>query len=325
MIKYTAENMTAWARLGMRRAFGNILLELAEEHDDLIVLTADLTSSSGLWDYVKKRPTQFLNIGIAEQNMTGIAAGLAKEGNNVFVVSFAPFVSMRALEAVRTLVGYMHLNVKVVALGSGISLGTFGNTHYGLEDIALMRTIPGMQVLTPADCVEMAKSLEYLAEYQGPAYLRLTGVPGSPNVHQEGCCFEIGKSITLREGEDVAIFATGSMVYECMRAARPLSKQGISCSIFDMNTIKPLDTTVIDEACDKHKLLVTVEEHSVIGGLGSAVAQHLAGKDSHPLLMTIGIEDVFPHAASYADLQKQCGLTAPQIRDRIMARFSDNL
>ena len=325
MIEYTAENLAAWARLGMRRAFGNIMLKLAEEHDDLIVLTADLASSSGLFDYVKKRPSQFYNIGIAEQNMTGVAAGLAKEGHNVFIVSFAPFVSMRALEAVRTLVGYMRLNVKVVALGSGVSLGTYGNTHYGLEDIALMRAIPGMQVLTPADCVEMAGSLEYLAAHQGPAYLRLGGRPGTPNVYDHDCRFEPGKAVALREGEDVAIFATGSMVYECMRLARPLSKQGVSCSVFDMSTIKPLDTAAIDGACDKHRLLVTAEEHSVIGGLGGAVAQHLAGKVSHPPLMTLGIEDVFPHAEPYADLLKQCGLTAPQIRDRIMARLSHDL
>lgn len=325
MIEYTTEELATWARLGMRRAFGNIMLELAKDHDDLIVLTADLVSSSGLLDYVKKRPSQFFNIGIAEQNMTGIAAGLAKEGHNVFIVSFAPFVSMRALEAVRTLVGYMRLNVKVVALGSGISLGTYGNTHYGLEDIALMRTIPGMRVLTPADCVEMVGSLEYLATYQGPAYLRLGGRPGTPNIYNHDYRFEPGKAATLREGEDAAIFATGSMVYECMRLARPLSKQGISCSVFDMHTIKPLDTAAIDEASGRHKLLVTAEEHSVIGGLGAAVAQHLAGKDSHPPLMTIGIEDIFPHAGPYADLQKQCGLTAPQIGDRIMAHFSRNL
>lgn len=321
-MEYSVDKIRNWTRLGMRKAFGGIMLEIAKGHDDLIVLAADVASSAGLTLFAEEYPSQFYNIGIAEQNMTGIAAGLAKEGNNVFITSFAPFVSMRAFEAVRTLVGYMHLNVKVIALSSGLSLGFQGNTHFGMEDLALMRTIPGMLVLSPADCTEMAKCMEYLAEYTGPAYLRQTGIDGSPNIYQGDCCFEVGKAVTLRDGEDVAIFATGSMVYECLRLARPLSKQGVSCSVFDMNTIKPLDTAAIDAACEKHKLLVTVEEHSVIGGLGGAVAQHLAGKDGHPPLMTIGIEDFFPHAGPYADLQKQCGLTAPQIRDRIMAHFS---
>lgn len=166
-------------RLGMRKSFGLWMEEMAEEHDDLMVIAADVASSAGLQGFAQRFPEKFLNVGIAEQNMAGIAAGLAKEGSNVFIVSFAPFVTMRAYEALRTLVGYMHLNVKAVSLASGFSLGVQGNTHYCLEDISLVKTIPGMLLLSPADCLEEGKCLEYLLDYQGPAFLRITGIISS--------------------------------------------------------------------------------------------------------------------------------------------------
>lgn len=321
MIEYTAEHVAEWTRQGMRRAFGGIMIDIARERQDVMALTADLTGSAGLVEFAQECPEQYCNIGIAEQNMTGVAAGLAKEGYNVFISSFAPFVSMRAFEAVHTLVGYMNLNVKIVALASGTSSGIYGNTHYAMEDVALMRTIPGMQVLVPADCVEMAKCLEYLAEYEGPAYLRLTGLPRSPNIYRDDCPFEAGKSIVLREGQDVAIISNGNIIHECVRASRPLGKDGISCAVIDMHTVKPLDTAMLDEACARYKLIVTVEDHCVNGGLGGAVAEYLARKDGHPPLMILGIEDVFPHAGIYSYMLQQCGLSAPQLRDRIAERY----
>lgn len=321
MIDYSAAGMNAWTRMGMRKAFGGMMEMLCREHEDVIVLAADVASSAGLSGFAEAYPTQFYDLGVAEQNMTGTAAGLAKEGFNVFIASFAPFVSMRAFEAVRTLVGYMRLNVKIVALASGFSLGPQGNTHYGLEDVALMRTIPGMQVLAPADCMEMAKCLEYLAEYDGPAYLRLTGIDGSPGVYRGECPFHVGKGNMLREGEDAVILASGSVVGECLRAARPLSREGVSCAVVDMHTVKPLDTQMLDQLCGRYKLIVSVEEHSVIGGLGSAVAERLAKEAQHPPLLTLGIEDMFPHAGSYSYMLQQCGLSAAQIHDRVLERY----
>lgn len=321
MIEYTTENIAKWTKLGMRKSFGVIMKELAKEHDDLIVLVADVASSANLVEFANDFPMQFYNIGIAEQNMLAIAAGLAKEGYNVFVVSFAPFVSMRTFETVRTLIGYMHLNVKVVALASGLSLGTQGSTHFCMEDIALMRTIPGLKLLSPADCTEEAKCLEYLSKYNGPAYLRLTGIDGSPSVYKEDFLFEIGKNELVREGEDIAIFSTGSIVSECIRVARALKKDDLSCSVIDIHSIKPIDISLIEKVSEKYRLIVTVEEHNVVGGLGSTMAEVLAKIQNHPPLMSLGIEDKFPHAGTYSYLLQQCGLTAQQMKERIVEKY----
>lgn len=323
-MKYEATELMSWTRLGMRKAFGEIIQQIAEEHDDLIVLTADVASSANLNGFAKKYQDRFFNIGIAEQNMVAVAAGLAKEGRNVFVVTFAPFVAMRAFEAIRTLVGYMHLNVKIVALSSGMSLGAQGSTHFCLEDIALMRTIPGLKVFSPADCFEMAKCMEYLAGYKGPAYLRLTGIDGSMRVYREECPFFEGKNITVREGKDVAIFATGSVVAECVRASRALNQIDISCAVIDVCTIKPFESSVLEQSCKDKRLIVTVEEHTVFGGLGGLIAENLAAMRHHPPLARIGICDEFPVAGDYSYVLEKCGLSASKIRDTIVQFMEDN-
>lgn len=321
MLEYSTENIRVWTRMGMRKSFGPMMERIIGGNRKAVILAADVASSANLQYFAEKFPGQFYNIGIAEQNMAGIAAGLAKEGNNVFIVSFASFVSMRAFEAVRTLLGYMHLNVKVIALASGFSLGTQGNTHYCFEDLALMRTIPGMLVLSPADCVEEAKCLEYLAEYEGPAYLRLTGIDGSTSVFKEDYSYPIGKAIPLKEGGDVCIFSTGSITAECVRVSRALKRDGISCSVMDVQMIKPLDRSVLENSARTHKLLVTVEEHSVLGGLGGAIAEYLAGFERHPPLLRLGIPDCFPHAGVYSYMQQQCGLAADEIRKSILEKY----
>ncbi len=237
MIEYTPKNIMDWTRMGMRSAFGFFMKEIAEEHSNLVVLAADLASSSGLTEFQKCFPEKFYNIGIAEQNMTAIAAGLAKEGSNVFITSFAPFVSMRNYEAIRTLVGYMHMNVKIVALASGFSLGVQGNTHYCLEDISLMKTIPGMRIFSPADVVEESMCLKYLADYEGPAYLRLTGTNGSPAVFKADYEFHPEEPYGLKDSGDVLILSTGSVVSECLRACRLLNKENISCGVYSLSLI----------------------------------------------------------------------------------------
>lgn len=316
-MEYNITTVSAWTRLGMRKSFGAIMIELAKRYPDFIVLTADVASSGGLDEFDKAYPNRFFNVGIAEQNMTGIAAGLAKEGNNVFIASFAPFVSMRAYEAVRTLIGYMHLNVKIVALASGLSLGVQGNTHYGMEDIAIMRTIPGMTVLSPADCYEEAQCLEYLLGYDGPAYLRLTGIDGSPAVYRENFTLIPGEPILLREGDDVLIFSSGSVVSECVRAARALKRDDISCAVVNVPFIKPLNCETIWELCRGKKLVVSVEEHFTAGGLGGLIAEVLCSSIDMPHLLRIGVDDVFPHADGYQQLLEQCGLNGACISNRI--------
>lgn len=306
-------------RLGMRKAFGLWMEEMAEGHDDLMVIAADVASSAGLQGFAQRFPEKFLNAGIAEQNMAGIAAGLAKEGSNVFIVSFAPFVTMRAYEALRTLVGYMHLNVKAVALASGFSLGVQGNTHYCLEDISLVKTIPGMLILSPADCLEEGKCLEYLLDYRGPAFLRITGIDGSPAVYRKDFELDISKPHMLREGEDILFLGTGAILSEGLRTARALKTDGLSCAVYDVATLKPLFLEPLQECFQSAKLVVTLEEHFCTGGLGDIVAAELAILPKHAPLLKIGIMDEFPKAGDYAHMLTTCGLEASVIRDKILA------
>jgi transketolase len=307
--------------MGQRSTFGITMLELGRDNDNLFVLTADLCSTSGLDRFRALYPEKLLNVGIAEQNLVGIAAGLAKEGNLVFATTFANFAAMRSYEQVRLNLGYMGFNIKLVGLGSGFAMGMFGNTHYGIEDIALMRAIPGLCVLSPADCTEVVKAIEAAAQYSGPIYIRLTGVANNPIVYKEDYSFVIGKAVTLRTGSDITIIATGSMIYHALEAAKKLEYQGISAAVIDMHTIKPLDTDVVRAACVTSKLIVTVEEHSVIGGLGGAVAEYLCGLPYAPRQLIIGIPDAFQNVGDYPYLLEQNGLTGAQIAEKIAGSF----
>ena len=315
MIGITKAKARLWSRLGARATLGQALLEAAREHD-FYVLSADLAQSSGLGRFKGEFPERFMNAGIAEQNMIGMAAGLAKDGTCVFATSFSPFVTMRACEQVRMNMGYMQLNIKTVGLGSGLIMAQLGNSHFGIEDAAVMRAIPGMTVVCPADGAEIVRCVEALCEYDKPAYLRLTGGPGLPVVYEEDMNFRIGKAIPVREGKDIGIIACGTMVHYALAAAELLSGKGIEASVTDMHTLKPLDGEAMDALLDR-KLIVTVEEASIIGGLGSAVAEHLAAKKQKPPQLMLGIRDCFPHAGSYEYLLDQCGLTAEKIAGEI--------
>ncbi len=312
MITVDPAHARSWARLGSRGSFGLALLDLASEDEDVFVLAADLCTTSGLDRFRLAHPDRFVNTGIAEQNMLGIAGGLAKEGYKVFCSSFATFISMRSFEMIRLNLGVMAQDIKVVGLAAGFAMGLFGNTHYAIEDIALMRAVPGLCILSPADCAEVVKCTQAAAQHHGPVYLRLTGVAGAPIVYDSEYDFEIGRAVTVREGSDVAVIATGSMVHEAIEAAKLLDTLGISASVVDMHTIKPLDTSVIDRSLDK-RLIVTVEEHSVVGGLGGAVAEYKCGLKAAPPQMILGITDSFKKAGTYRYMLQQNGLTAPQI------------
>lgn len=320
MIGITKAKARLWSRLGARATLGQALLEAAREHD-FYVMSADLAQSSGLGRFKGEFPERFMNAGIAEQNMIGMAAGLAKDGTCVFATSFSPFVTMRACEQVRMNMGYMQLNIKTVGLGSGLVMAQLGNSHFGIEDAAVMRAIPGMTVVCPADGAEIVRCVEALCEYDKPAYLRLTGGPGLPVVYEEDMDFRIGKAIPLREGKDIGIIACGTMVHSALAAAEILSAKGIEASVTDMHTLKPLDGEAVDALMDR-KLIVTVEEASIIGGLGSAVAEHLAAKKQKPPQLMLGIRDCFPHAGSYEYLLDQCGLTAEKIAGEIEAALA---
>lgn len=316
MIQITKRDAKLWSRLGARATYGMAIMEMARQRDDFYVMSADLCQSSGLFKFREEFPERFINSGIAEQNLIGVAAGLAKDGTNIFASSFAPFVTMRACEQVRMNMGYMQLNIKTVGLGSGLIMAQLGNSHYGVEDGSVMRVIPGMTVVNPADGVEIMKTVEALCDYPHPAYLRLTGGPGLPIVYEEDIDFQIGKAIHVREGKDIAIIACGTMVYYAKQAAEILAEKGIEASVIDMHTIKPLDTAAVDAELNK-KLIVTVEEATIVGGLGSAVAEHLAIKKQKPAQLMLGIKDTFPHAGTYQFLLENCRLTGPLIAEDI--------
>ncbi len=318
---YDLRSAMELSRLATRGVFGKALADIAPEMPDLRVVVADVESSARVGEIREQDPSKVVNVGIAEQNMLGVAAGLASCGKTVFVSSFASFASMRCFEMVRSQVGYMNLNVKIASLMSGMANGTVGNTHYGLEDIALMRTVPNMTVICPCDPFETWKATQAAAKLNGPVYLRLTGVNGFAPVYKTDFNFEIGKGIVVNEGKDVAIIATGTMVSECVRAARGLSRSGITPTVVDMHTIKPLDTDLLNSVFATHRLIVTVEEHFTIGGLGSAIAEYAAVKSSAPRQVMIGVPNEFIHVGGYNWMLDHCGLTASKIAEMVTKEF----
>jgi transketolase len=323
MLEITPRNAQQWSRFGSRAVFGLAIFSLAETKKNLMVLSADLGSSSGLSRFKNKYPDSYVNIGISEQNMIGVAAGLAKEGFVVFATSFAPFITMRASEQMRMNLGYMNLNVKAVAIGSGVSMAFLGNSHYGIEDASVMRSIPNLTVVSPADCGEIVKTVFAAAEYKGPMYIRLTGETNNPVVYKEDYNFEIGKAITLREGAEITIIANGTMVYESLEAAKLLEVKGLSATVVNMHTIKPLDTSIIDKAVKSTKLIVTVEEHSVIGGLGGAIAEYKTTLKNAPPQLIMGLPDKFGKVGEYRYLLEKYGLIGTKIAERISKCFNN--
>ncbi|KAA5605202.1 transketolase [Roseospira marina] len=319
MMEITPRTARQWSRLGSRGIFGQAILSVAEDHPELMVLSADLGNSSGLDRFKAAYPDQFLNTGIAEQNMIGVAAGLAKEGFTVFATSFAPFIAMRASEQVRMNLGYMEMNVKAVAIGSGIAMGLLGNSHFGLEDVAVMRAIPNLTVVCPADCAAIIKTVEAAVAFDGPMYIRLTGAANNPPVYTEDFAFQIGRAIPLRDGGDVGLVACGTMVHVALRAADALAEQGIAASVIDMHTLKPLDGAALDALAARVPALVTVEEHTVIGGLGSAVAEHTAAQPDRVRHLALGLRDAFVKTGQYEYMLEQEGLVGPAVAERVRA------
>lgn len=322
MIKYSPINIKTWSLTGANGCIGIAALEVAKENEKSIFMTADQGTYSGLMRFKNAYPDRFFNAGISEQNMITVAGGLAKEGFNPFVTAQAPFMSMRCTDQVRVTLGYMKLGVKILGLSAGFSQGEYGATHHCINDIAVMRSIPNLTVLSPADCTETVKIITTLANSDLPVYVRLTGITHNPIVYSADFDFEIGKAVTLKEGKDITVFATGTMVYQSLKAAEILVERGIEAKVVDMHTIKPLDVEAVKEACDS-KLIVTAEEGSVIGGLGGAVAEILAVRTKKtPPLCIIGAEDTYIHADEYPRLLENSGLTAPQIAEKITKAYT---
>lgn len=321
-MEFSSVNTRIWSRLGSCGAYGLAAMQLPEIDPSMVACTADLCFYSGLERFSQTYPDRVYNVGIAEQNLVGIAGGLAKEGYNPFVSTYASFATTRALDQVRVNMGYMKLPIKLIGLTSGLSVGILGATHMSIEDVAIMRSIPNITVISPADCTETVKTIMALANYKKPVYVRLTGTMNNPIVYREDYDFKIGKAVELKKGSDVAIISCGTMVYNSLKAAEQLNEEGISTTVIDMHTLKPIDKDMLSTLVD-YKLIVTVEEHSVIGGLGSAVADYYASNGKRIPQLFIGINDYFAHAAEYTYLIDEYGLSINKITDRIRNKYKE--
>ena len=313
-------NIKIWSTIGARATLGIAALELAKEIDNLMVLTCDVSTSAGLDRFRKTFPEKYLDLGIAEQNMIGVAAGLASENFNVITTTFAPFQTMRCCEQIKVNLGYMGQKICMVGIASGLALGTLGYTHCCIEDVGVLRSIPGMIIVSPADSLETVKALEAEIKLKNPSYLRLTGSSNNPIVYNKDYEFEIGKSITLREGKDITIFCAGAMVHKSLEVAKILESKNISCKVINMHTIKPIDKMAIEEACNS-KLIVSVEEHNIIGGLGSAIAEYKSSLKKSPKQLFLGIKDTYSKGGNYKFLQEKHRLTSNKIVEDILNSY----
>ncbi len=303
------------SKIATREAYGKALVKLGKVNDDVVVLDADLSKSTKTNDFLKAYPDRFFNMGIAEQNLVGAACGFAAAGKIPFASTFAMFAAGRAFEVIRNSACYPKLNVKICATHAGITVGEDGGSHQSVEDISIMRSIPNMTVLVPADAVETEKMIFAAAEFNGPMYVRL-GRSGVPVLFEEDYKFEIGKGVVLREGNDVTIIACGIMVNEALIAADMLKEENIDARVINMSTIKPIDTELIIKAAKETKAIVTAEEHSIVGGLGSAVSEVVC--ESHPVkVKMVGMNDCFGESGTPAELLEKYGLTAKNIVEKV--------
>lgn len=312
MAEITRRNARMWSRIGIRASYGQALTEIATANPNILALSADLGRSSGLDRFSKDCPDQFINTGISEQTMVGCAAGLARMGFDVFASTFAPFASLRAGEFVRMNMGYMGEPVKLVALGSGFAMGFLGNSHYGLEDLAVMRAIPGLTIISPADCAEVYKTLAACVGFEGPVYIRLTGAVNAPILHEEDYDFRIGRAHWIRPPERLTVIAAGSTVAQAAKAAASLqAEQGLRIGLLNMHTIKPLDTEALAHAAEVSEHIIIAEEHMRTGGLGSAILDHFADKGGQQPRITVhAIPDRYGETGTYEYLLRQHRLDA---------------
>ena len=306
-------------KIATRESYGKVLVEMGAKKSDLVVMDADLSGSTKTGEFKKVYPERFFNAGIAEQNLYAMAAGIALSGKTVCASTFAMFASGRAFEIIRNSIGYTGANVKVCATHAGITVGEDGASHQTFEDLALMRTIPGMTVVNPCDDVSARKLLTQVIEMQGPAYVRL-GRAAVPVFYDEDVKLEIGKGHKLKDGKDITIIATGIMVNEAMKAAEILGKDGLDVRVIDIHTIKPIDKDIIIEAANETRGIITAEEHSVIGGLGSAVAE-VTSMYAPCKVIRVGQMDTFGESGKPAELMAKYGMDADEIVKKAREEF----
>lgn len=318
MIEITKKNIRVWSMLGMRRILGPAMKDIIEQDRKVLFATADTGRYYAYDDLLRTYPENVVDVGIAEQNLIGASAGLQNEGFNVYAVTYATFLTSRALDQIRVNLGYMGLGVKLIGEAGGMCDGNFSATHMALEDISNTRNIPNMRVITPADGMELVKTLIALKDAAYPAYVRMTGRFPIPVIYREDYDFEIGKAVTLREGKDVAILSNGTLLGDVLKTAEMLAEKGVDCKVINLHTVKPLDEETL-RAVAGYRLVVTAEEHLLYGGLGSAVAEFYAQEPIRPRMLMLSVGTQYPKAQEYDDLLKTCGLTAPQMAESILA------
>ena len=313
MIEINEKNIKLWSLIGQRATFGTIMLQLANSNENLMILTSDVSTSAGLDKFRKNFPLKYIDVGIAEQNLIGIATGIASLNFKVFTTTFSPFQTLRCCEQIKVNLGYMKHNVVMVGLASGFVLGSLGFTHASIEDIGVIRSIPNITIISPADSLELVKTIEAVMKEDKPFYIRLTSGSNCPKVYSSNYEFIIGKSIELKTGEDITFFCNGPLVYNCLEVAKILEKENINASVVNMHTIKPIDEEKIIEKAKKNKIILTVEEHNIIGGLGSAVAEVISNQKNECRLVRLGVSDSYPKGGSQDYLQDMCGLSINKI------------
>ncbi len=324
-LQINESSTSTWSKLGPRATYGLAMLDLVERSPNIIVATADLGNSSGLERLRKLHPQRLIDVGIAEQNLIGVASGIAKEGFTVYASSFAPFITMRASEQLRMNLGYMELDVKAVGIGSGLSMNFLGNSHFGLEDLSVVRAIPNIQIVSPADCTEVVKVINATAISGRPTYIRLTGAPGIRNINQSDYSFEIGKNIEYFEGFDLTFLATGSMVGPAIEAAEILCKKGIKTGVVNCHTLRPFDSTHLGDLVQRTAAIITIEEHFTSGGLGTQVLEALNEMGSNFTVYRMGIPHKYDQSGSYEFLLNYYGLTSAMILEKTLKIMQTNL
>ena len=317
------KNIKLWSSLGMRATFGLVAMELAKKHPDLMITTSDVSTSAGLDRFKKKYPDNFIDVGIAEQNLIGVSAGLSSEGFKVISTTFAPFQTMRCCEQIKVNLGYMKNKVCMVGLASGLVLGNLGFTHCCIEDVGTLRSIPNIAIVTPSDPFELFKVLNEALEYKDSVYIRLTAGSNTKIINDKDYKFKIGKAVEILPGKEVAIIGCGNILGNCIEAASILRKKNIQCSVVNMHTIKPIDEEKIKEIAKINKLIVTVEEHNVLGGLGTSVAEVLASEVNNCKLVRVGINDFYSSGGSYEYLKKIYGLSVEKIIETVLSNLKN--
>ena len=317
------KNFKLWSMLGARPTFGLAAMELSKQNENLMIVTSDVSTSAGLDRFRKSYPNKYIDVGIAEQNLIGVATGFASEGFDVITTTFAPFQTLRCCEQIKVNLSYMKHKVVMVGLASGLVLGNLGYTHCSIEDIGVLRSLPNISIISPADPAETVKAVFEAVKYDHSVYIRLTGGANAPQIYKSDYIFEIGKSIQLLDGEDVLIIACGSLVKTALDCAELLKNKNISCEVLNMHTIKPIDKIQIKKSIIKKKLIVTIEEHNIIGGLGSAVSEVISEIENTPKKISFGIDDKYSKGGSYSFLKNKFGLESKTITNKIIKELTN--